>query len=158
MCLPGFMTGGSFWMANSIWHNHLAQSPARGCRCHSGTLAGAGGTKVCIHPSAQARPSPWGGSMQLFAHTEHPCSAPGLARGHREAAAKAEYLLSPQNKLVHEDAAVAHAVTRCATRAGPGHGCRPGTLTHTGHNGAGGTRGRCCTPSDPGQADSCAQP
>lgn len=47
--------------------------------------------------------------MQLFAHTEHPCSAPGLARGHREAAAKAEYLLSPQNKLVREDAAVAHA-------------------------------------------------
>lgn len=47
--------------------------------------------------------------MQLFALVEHPHSAPGLARGHREAAAKAEYLLSTQNKLVHEGAAMAQA-------------------------------------------------
>lgn len=91
------------------WHNHLAQSPARGCQCHRGTLAGAEGTKVCVHPSAQAHQSPWGGSMQLFAPMEHPHSAPGLARAHREAAAKAEYFLSTQNKLVHEDDAMAQA-------------------------------------------------
>lgn len=86
------------WMAHSF-----GPELCKRCQCQHGTLAGAGGTKVCVQPSAQAHPS------QLFAHMEHPRSTPGLARGHREAAEKAEYLLSTQNKLVHEDAAVAHA-------------------------------------------------
>lgn len=96
--------------------------------------------------------------MQLFAHMEHPCSTPGLARGHREAAATAEYFLSAQNKLVHEAAALAQQHTLCNVGrlrpwAQTGH-----TVTHTGDIRAGGTGEGGYTQSDPGQGDPSAQP